>query len=50
MTHPTKAIYKWLIQDSVRVQYVPTFSLIESSLTLTKEPLILLRPENDPIH
>ena len=22
MTHPTKAIYKWLIQDSVRVQYV----------------------------
>lgn len=23
MTHPTKAIYKWLIQDSVRVQYVP---------------------------
>ena len=22
MTHPTKAIYKWLMQDSVRVQYV----------------------------
>ena len=22
MTHPTKAIYKWLIQDSVRVQWV----------------------------
>jgi len=22
MTHPTKAIYKWLIQDSVRVGYV----------------------------
>ena len=21
MTHPTKAIYKWLMQDSVRVQY-----------------------------
>lgn len=25
MTHPTKAIYKWLIQDSVRVQYVTDF-------------------------
>lgn len=25
MTHPTKAIYKWLMQDSVRVQYVCLF-------------------------
>jgi Cft2 family RNA processing exonuclease len=25
MTHPTKAIYKWLMQDSVRVQYACPF-------------------------
>jgi len=32
MTHPTKAIYKWLMQDSVRVQYVcPRLQLVISN-------------------
>jgi cleavage and polyadenylation specificity factor subunit 3 len=34
MTHPTKAIYKWLMQDSVRVQYVYR-SLQDLGLELT---------------
>lgn len=33
MTHPTKAIYKWLIQDNVRVQYVLVFLVMTEDLS-----------------
>jgi len=35
MTHPTKAIYKWLMQDSVRVQYAcPSLYTLGVALTV----------------
>lgn len=50
MTHPTKAIYKWLIQDSVRVQYADAYPAAITQLTPLQESLFLLRTTNCPLH
>lgn len=51
MTHPTKAIYKWLIRDSVRVQWVkPRHYTIHDMLNSYQKPLLFFRPTNNIIH
>ncbi len=48
MTHPTKAIYKWLIQDSVRVQYVRALFAPQKAEIYTQLGTLLRRPKDKP--
>lgn len=49
MTHPTKAIYKWLIQDNVRVQYVLPLLRSCGRLTLDHQEHVFLFRRQDSI-
>lgn len=48
MTHPTKAIYKWLIQDSVRVQYARPFFAPQELKIYTHLGTLLRQPKGKP--
>ena len=50
MTHPTKAIYKWLIQDSVRVQYGLLVRFEDQILIMAQKPILIIRPKNAVIY
>ena len=51
MTHPTKAIYKWLMQDSVRVQYAYlSLQSLDIELTFDQEHACNCRTANTALY